>query len=91
MWGTPLSVAFLQPVLLCSQPGSAFYCSSRKVVFLADGLSVAGCAMWEDGGGEHTFHVQRNCRGLTEVRCPGRAELWVVSWEMRSRNPWELD
>ena len=52
---------------------------------------MAGCAMWEAGVGGHTFHVQRDCRGLVEVRCLGRAELWVVSWETRSRNPRELN
>lgn len=72
MWVTPMSAGFLQGVLLCSQPGSAFYCISWKVVSLAD-----GCAVWKAGGGGHTFHVQRNCQGLTEVRCPGRAELWL--------------
>lgn len=42
----PMSVAFLQGVLLCSQPGSAFYCSSWKVVSLADGLCTVESWGW---------------------------------------------
>lgn len=63
----------------------------NKFVFLADGISVAGRAVWEAGVGRHTFHMQRGCWRLAEVRCPGRAELCIVSRETRSRNPQELN
>lgn len=57
----------------------------KKLTFLADGVSGAGCAVWE------AVPCAQGLQGLIEVRCSGRAELWAVSWETRSRNPQELN